>query len=110
MKTLIASLIALTLMLSVPLFAWAGSSSDSNTVRPNTPQAARMIATLERAEHLDRLNAASYTGEDSDEGVAYYQKGSRSTLSLRNCKAVRRYPRTTCAAPWIIMTPSDSEA
>src|SRR5579863_2572124 len=87
MKTLIASLIALTLMLSVPLFAWAGSSSDSNTVRPNTPQAARMIATLERAEHLDRLNAASYTGEDSDEGVAYYQKAEQVHALLKKLQS-----------------------
>ena len=51
------------------------AGEDSNMIQPGTPQAAKVTASLKQAEHLDRMNARSYTsGADSDRGIFLEKK------------------------------------
>jgi len=70
----------LALILLLPL---TGSTilagEDASQIMPGTPEAVRAIAELGHAEHLDRMQAQSYTsGDDSEVGVFYYQKAEEA--------------------------------
>ena len=52
-----------------------------------TPEAALAIAQMRRARHLDRLNAQSYTGADSEAGSAYCRKADEIDALIGKLRA-----------------------
>ena len=62
----------------------AGPTDFGGRIKPNTPEAAAALAQLEKARHLDRLNAQGYTGKATSEYGQYLYSKVRQCTELIN--------------------------
>jgi hypothetical protein len=80
-----AALIAIALVTGFAGLTVAGSETGA-MIAPNTPEAAKVLAQLRQAEHLDKLNAQGYSSIDIDRGTFYSFKARQAEEIIKRLK------------------------